>query len=169
MQSTHAFEYMWPIAQCKKIRNPDSGKFLPVESGILGFGIWNVAQSVQNLTKDWNPESQFHRRRKRDPVPGIRNPWRGIQSPRLSWIPLHVHGTSTKSNYVIRQFSRAWQIWHLTVFRGMQPIALKRKLFRNFVYCVYELITNNFRLINIHSFKWVWWWKISVRRILRFQ
>ena len=150
---------MWPIAQCKKIRNPDSGKFLPVESGILGFGIWNVAQGVQNLTKDWNPESKFHRRRKRD----------GIQSPRLSWIPLHVHETSTKSNYVIRKFSWAWQIRHLTVFRGMQLIALKRKLFWNFVHCVHELIANNFRLINIHSFKWVWWWKISVRRILRFQ
>ena len=27
--------------------------------------------------KDWNP------------VPGIRNPRRGIQNPRLSWIPLH--------------------------------------------------------------------------------
>lgn len=34
----------------------------------------------------------------------------------------------------------------------MQLIALKRKLFRNFVYCVHELIANNFRLINIHSF-----------------
>ena len=37
----------------------------------------------------------------------------------------------------------------------MQLIALKRKLFRNFVYCVHELLANNFRLINIHSFKWV--------------
>ena len=135
---------MWPIAPCKKILNTDSGKFLPVESGILGFGIWNVAQGVQNLTKNWNPESQFHRQRKRDPVPGIRNPWRGIQNPRLSWTPLHLHGASTKSNCVIRQFSWAWQIKPLTVFRGMQLILLKRKLFLNFLHCVHELLANNF-------------------------
>ena len=34
-------------------RIQDSGKFLLVEFGILGFGI-------RNPTKDWNPESQFH-------------------------------------------------------------------------------------------------------------
>ena len=32
---------------------PESGKFLPVKSGILGIGIWNA-------TNDWNPESKFH-------------------------------------------------------------------------------------------------------------
>ena len=159
---------MSPIARCKEIRNPDSERLLPMESGILSFGIWNVAQGVQNLTKDWNPESLFHRQRKRDPVPGTLNPWLGIQNPRLSWIPLHVHGTSTTSNYLIRQFSWAWQIRHLNVFRGMQLIALKRKLFRNFVYCVHELLANNFCLINIHTNEY-WWWKISVTRILRFQ
>ena len=40
-------------------------KVLLVESGILGFGIWNTAP-----INDWNPESK-------------------IQNPRLSWILLH--------------------------------------------------------------------------------
>ena len=31
---------------------PESGKFLPVKSGILGIGI-------RNATNDWNPESKF--------------------------------------------------------------------------------------------------------------
>ena len=47
---------IWDIAPCKGIRNPESNIFLPLESGILGFGI-------------------------RNPVPGIRNPTRGIRNP----------------------------------------------------------------------------------------
>ena len=46
-------------------------KFLLVECGILGFTIQNTAQGIQNPSstdKDGNP------------VPGIRNPWCGIQS-----------------------------------------------------------------------------------------
>ena len=81
---------------CKGIRIPETVKFLLVESRTLDFGIrniWNPEYSSRNpesgiiLTigiqnpsstdKDWNP------------VPGIRNPRRGIQNPRLSWIPLH--------------------------------------------------------------------------------
>ena len=57
------------------------------ESGILGFGIRteqlnesgiSLTIGIQNPTstdKDWNP------------VPGIRNPGCGSQSPRLFWIP----------------------------------------------------------------------------------
>ena len=41
------------IAPCKGNRIPESGKFLLVESGILGFGI-------RNPTNDWNPESKFY-------------------------------------------------------------------------------------------------------------
>ena len=51
--------------------NPESEKFLLVELGILGFPIRNTAQGIQNPSstdKDGNP------------VPGIHNPWRGIQS-----------------------------------------------------------------------------------------
>ena len=68
--------------------NPESGKILLLESGILGFGIWKTAQGSRNplrigiqnpssTDKDWNP------------VPGLQNPRSGIQDLRLSWIPLH--------------------------------------------------------------------------------
>ena len=40
-------------------QNPESWKFLLVESGILGFGIRNLALGIRNPTKDWNPESEF--------------------------------------------------------------------------------------------------------------
>ena len=40
-----SFNYIVP---CKEIQNPDSLKFLHVESGILGFGIRNTAQGVRN-------------------------------------------------------------------------------------------------------------------------
>ena len=45
------------FASCKGIRIRGSEKLLLVESGILGFGIRNVAQGIRNLTEDWNPES----------------------------------------------------------------------------------------------------------------
>ena len=45
---------------------------------ILGFGIGNTAQGIQN------PTNQFHRQRL-EPVPGIRNCRRGIQNPRMSY------------------------------------------------------------------------------------
>ena len=35
--------------------------YLLVESGILGFGIRNIAQGIRNPSNDWtDPESQFH-------------------------------------------------------------------------------------------------------------
>ena len=43
-------------------------EILPVESKILGFGIWNTAQGI------WNPESKFHWQRGQNPVPGMWNP-----------------------------------------------------------------------------------------------
>ena len=60
---------MGTIAPFKGTRIQESGNFLLVESGILGFGIQNTAQ-------------------------GIRNPAPGIPNPRESWIPLH--GRSTR-------------------------------------------------------------------------
>ena len=61
---------IWKIFACG-IRNPESGKKL--ESGILGFGILNLSKKIGiPLSK-----------------PGqIRNPQRGSQNPRLSWVPL---------------------------------------------------------------------------------
>ena len=55
------------LASCKGIGIPASGKFLRVESGILGLrirstaqGIRNPAQGIRNPTNDWNLESKFH-------------------------------------------------------------------------------------------------------------
>ena len=45
---------------CKEIRIPDPVKFLLVESGILGFGIRNSAQGIQNPATSWNLEFKFH-------------------------------------------------------------------------------------------------------------
>ena len=58
------FNLEYKFGPWKVIRIPKSGKFLLVESGILRSGTQN-------------------------PVPVIRNPRRGIQNPRLSWIHLH--------------------------------------------------------------------------------
>ena len=59
-----------------------------MESGILGFGIGiRLRESGIPLTMGiQNPSSTD---KGWDPVPGIRNPRRDIQNPRLSWIPLH--------------------------------------------------------------------------------
>ena len=60
-----------PADFCCRIRNPR---------------LWNTeytSQGIRNPTNDWNPQSNFLWLR-------IRNPWRGIRNPRLSWIPLHV-------------------------------------------------------------------------------
>ena len=52
-------------------------KFLLVESGILGYGIWNTSKGIRDPTdKDWNQE------------PEIRNQRREIQNPRLPWLAL---------------------------------------------------------------------------------
>ena len=74
--------------------------FLLVESGIrglllvklriLGSGMRNLAEGIQNPTNNWNLGPRFHWQRIQNPVPGIRNPRRGIQNLRLTWIPLHV-------------------------------------------------------------------------------
>ena len=61
---------------------------LQVVSGIpLTIGI----RKPSSTDKDWNP------------VPGIRNPPRGIQNPRLSWIRLH--GART-SSYCFKRFAQ---------------------------------------------------------------
>ena len=58
--------FMWPppskqcVAPCNGIPIPEWGKFLPLESGVLGFGIRNTAQEIRNPTNDWNPESAFY-------------------------------------------------------------------------------------------------------------
>ena len=69
------------IAPCKRIRNPESSKFLLLESGIqrLESGIHNGL------------ESGIHRFRMESGIQkvGIRNPDAGIWNPGPSWILLH--------------------------------------------------------------------------------
>ena len=72
------------------MRNPESRKILLMESGILSFGIGNTDQGIWNPNNDRNPEFYGFTEKYWNPVPGIRNPQRGIQNPRLCRIiPLH--------------------------------------------------------------------------------
>ena len=57
-----------------------------VESGIRENFAGEIRNpGLWNPTNDLNPEFKF---KYWNPVPRIRNPRLGIQSPRLSWIPL---------------------------------------------------------------------------------
>ena len=67
--------------------NPHSG--ILVKSRILDFVIWNVAQGIRNPANNWNPKSNLNRKWIRNPLLWMRNAWRGILNPRLSWILLH--------------------------------------------------------------------------------
>ena len=70
------------FAQCKGIQISESKKCLPVESGIPG--LWNLEYSLRN-------SESYYRLGSRIQVPNdkeIRNPRRGVQNARLSWIPL---------------------------------------------------------------------------------
>ena len=61
----------------------EAGNFFLEDSRILGFGIRNTAQGIQNHYK--RLES------------GIQVPQRGIQNPRRSWIPLRGANGSIES------------------------------------------------------------------------
>ena len=63
--------------------NPESGKFLLLESRTLSFGIRYSTQANRNPANGCNPESKFHAQSIRNLVAGIRNPRREIQNPRL--------------------------------------------------------------------------------------
>ena len=65
----------YKIGKIIRLWNPESRAWHP-----------EAAQGIRSPTSDWNPESKFHYKG-RSPVPGMWNPLRGIQSPRLSWIP----------------------------------------------------------------------------------
>ena len=70
--------WLWRILLTTEIRNPSSidkeSRIQLKESGIL-IKMW--IQNPSSTDIDWNP------------VAGIRNPLRRIQTPRLSWIPLY--------------------------------------------------------------------------------
>ena len=77
------------LASCKGIGIPASGKFLRVESGILGLRIRSTAQGIRNPTNNWNPESKFHW--KRSGIQYLESGIHGVESSILdcAWIPLH--------------------------------------------------------------------------------
>ena len=71
-----------------KLSNLNSN--LALTPGYLNPALNNSVQGFLNREySSRNPESQFDRQRIHNPVSGIRNPWRGIQNPRPSWIALH--------------------------------------------------------------------------------
>ena len=75
-----------------KLGIPEFGISLPMESGIpVTFGI----RDQSSTDKDWNP------------VPGIRNPLRRIQNPRLSRIHLH-RASFQKTIYTERLQDLIW-------------------------------------------------------------
>ena len=82
---------LWNLifTRCKGIQITESENFLLMESGT------QLKESGMRLTIGIrNPSSTG---KVRNLVPGIRNPGRGIQNPRLSWIPLHgVENSSEK-------------------------------------------------------------------------
>ena len=86
--SPHVRESRFRISDSENfcLWNLEFGKILFVESGILGYGIRYTAQGMLNATDDWNPESKDQLTNYWNPVPGIQNPQRGVQTPRLSWI-----------------------------------------------------------------------------------
>ena len=70
--------------------NPDSAILEIFACGIWNPGPWNPEYSCRNPESQWQLESRIQVPLKKiwNPVTGIRNTWRGIQNPRLSWIPL---------------------------------------------------------------------------------
>ena len=76
MREIFAFWKRNPVKFC--LRNLE---YWALESGVKfkesGIPVTNKIQNPSFTDKDW------------DPVPGIRNSRRGIQNPRLSWIPFH--------------------------------------------------------------------------------
>ena len=95
----------------------ESDKFLLVESGIQfkesGIPLTIGIQNPSSTNKDWNP------------VPGIRNPQRGIQNPRLSWIPLYMgrHIANVTSAVCRRKQDRSLLLF---TFPSLRPPAGKK-------------------------------------------
>ena len=88
VQHKHQCNVGSAACKAKGIRIPDSEKFcvwnaesekiLLVESRTMCFGIWNTAQGILNLTKDWNPESKFHQQE--NGIAGLESGIHGVKS-----------------------------------------------------------------------------------------
>ena len=80
--------------------NPDSRIKRIFACGIRNPKLWE-------LTNDKNPESKFYWQRLKTSttVPRIRNPWREVQNPRLSWSK-----RLTFDQYVVGSIPEIWSI-----------------------------------------------------------
>ena len=58
------------IAPCKS-QNPEAGRILHVESGILGLESGIQLKDCRSPNKDWNPESKFQRQRPESGIHGM--------------------------------------------------------------------------------------------------
>ena len=76
--------------------NPESGKFLLVESGILGFGIRNSDQGIRNPTNDWNPESTAW------------NPESKTVLDSLTWDDMYSETLLEKENFIMTLLQVLW-------------------------------------------------------------
>ena len=54
------FSVVFRITRCRIMRIPESDKFLLLQSGILGLGIWNSVQGIWDRANNWNAESKIH-------------------------------------------------------------------------------------------------------------
>ena len=105
------------VDPCKGVGIPESGKFLLTESRIRGkMCLWNpeswALESGIQLKKSGLPltiEIQSPSSTDKDlkPVAGIRNPRRGIQNPRVSFIPLH-GATRSQTNIQGLKMTEKW-------------------------------------------------------------
>ena len=81
-----------PSKGIRILRSKNPGIHVIFARRIRNRGLWSLEYSLRNLesTDDWYPESIFQGQKIRNPVlETVKNPRRGIQNPRLSWISLH--------------------------------------------------------------------------------
>ena len=99
-----------------------------MESGILGFGIWNTTQGIRNPTNEWYPESKFH--------------WQRLEcstwnSESTAWNPMRSQnylgnpymGRFINSNLIVF-FQCQFSVTILCTLR--QSIAIAHRLLKNF-------------------------------------
>ena len=88
---------VWKVGlglNCPVWGNADSGfrNILLVESGILSFGMRNIAEGIQNSTNDWNSGVQNPSSTKKNGINYLESGIQGVESriqDCLNWIPLH--------------------------------------------------------------------------------
>ena len=78
--------------------------------------MWNTTQGVRNPTNDWEIQNSSSIDKDWNPVPGIRNPRRGIQNPGRSWIPLHrTNGISAIQVWPLNLLSKLLDIYEVLI------------------------------------------------------